>query len=85
METLIEKYGRYLELLRKNQEEMKLALIELGTNELTREEREYMNALMDYIGYTNTSISLTERTVERLNKKNEYDELSQELTRAMML
>lgn len=79
--TVVERYERYIGIIEEHQKALKTELAELSVNDLTKEERKYMNDLMGFIGYCNTSISCAEHDIERLKRQenNVEKELRKEL------
>lgn len=67
---VIVKYEKFKEMILEHQEDLKDELVELSeSGDLSRDEREFMNTLMDYIGYTNTMITISENRIKRLKDK----------------
>jgi Mor family transcriptional regulator len=76
--TLLERYMRHVENIKESQKVLRAELAELVVDDtLTRDERKFMNHLMDLIGYNNTCLSITESTVTDLKRK-EKDKISNE-------
>jgi Na+/phosphate symporter len=69
--NVIERYGMYIETIEENQKTLKAQLAELSVKDLTEDEREYMNELMDFIKYGNTSISLANMAIKKLKRDEE--------------
>ncbi len=64
---LAEKYVDYVEMMKQHQNALQSELLKLWMeSDLTVDEREYMNVLMDDLKRLNESIVLAVRTMKRL-------------------
>lgn len=73
MSTIIEKYEQFIEIQKMYLVMLNTKLAELGTTDLTSEEREYQNDLMSGVKRANHVILSAEHTIKRI-KFYERDE-----------
>lgn len=75
MLTLIEKYQIFISVIEEEQSVLKSELLQLGAEKhLSKDDRRYMNELMDYIGYGNLTITNLENTIRRLKREEDLKE-----------
>lgn len=81
--TVIERYENFIVNIEEHQKVLKAELAELSIQDLTTDERDYMNDLMSLLKRGNLTISSAEHEIKRLKRDESVGQIGDELTRLL--